>query len=73
MCQKSSRRGGALQISIVAGDRVQVNQATGGIAGDLGTYRLVPCEIDSVIAGDAAVRFLNAGVQKPIAGACNSE
>jgi hypothetical protein len=59
----------AVQIALVTGERVQVDERAGGVPGDFGRDRVIPLQIGTVIAGDAAGGFLNAGAQKPVAGA----
>ena len=54
---------------LVPGKSVQIDQRGYEIARNLGGNREVALEIGAVIAGHAAIRFLNARAQKPLPGA----
>lgn len=59
---------GAVQVDGVSGEGIQPAQRGGGIAGDFGRDRRMTRQVGAVITGHAAIGFLDAGAEKPLAG-----
>ena len=59
---------GAVEIAGVVGDGVQIDECADGVAGDLGGGGKIAAGIHQVVAGYAAVRLLNSGVEEPLSG-----
>jgi hypothetical protein len=53
---------------MVMGDGMQVDKGAGSVPGDLCGCRKIAAVIHQIIAGHAAVRLLNSGVQEPLSG-----
>ncbi len=63
--QKARTCRGAVEVAFFLRERVEVDEGAHGVTRDLGGDRVISGEIDAVIASNAAVRFLDAGVEKP--------
>ena len=67
--EKTRGAEGRLEPPLVPGESVQIHQRGNGIARDLGGNRVVALKIRAIVAGYAAIRFLDARAQEPLAGA----
>ena len=67
VCEKSSRAKARFQILRLAGPLVQIQQGTYGVTGYFGGDARICSQVRPVISGNSAARFLNSGVQKPVA------
>ena len=66
--QEAGGGDGAIQVAMVAGDGMQVDKCAGGVPGDLCGGGEIAAGIYQIVAGDAAIRLLNSGVQEPLSG-----
>src|SRR6185436_1499376 len=70
--QKMRAGGGAIEVSRIAGDGMQVDIGADRVPGDLSRDRMIPFRAGAIVTSDSAVRFLNTGVEEPRSGAGDS-
>ena len=66
--EEAGARERAVEVAGVVGDGVQIDEGADRVAGDLGGGGQIAARIHQVVAGHAAVRLLNSGVQEPLSG-----
>src|SRR5689334_16136424 len=69
MDEKITGPDGGVQILLLRGGFVQIDQRAYSVACDLRGDAVIAAEVDTVIACDPAVFLLNAGVEEPAPGA----